>query len=146
MIRLRIAAVGNLKEKYWREAFAEYEKRISRFASLSVKVVAEKRTKEEEGKELLSVLSGKAVLCDIGGENLSSTEIASFLQDCLNRGQSEITFVIGGSTGVSEEVKAFCKKKISFGRATYPHQMMRVILAEQLYRALTIMNNVTYHK
>lgn len=146
MIRLRIAAVGNLKEKYWREALAEYEKRISRFASLSVKEVAEKRTKEEEGKELLSVLNGKAVLLDIGGENLSSPEIASFLQDCLNKGQSEITFVIGGSTGVSEEVKAACVKKISFGRATYPHQMMRVILAEQLYRALTIMNNVTYHK
>lgn len=146
MIKINIVAVGTLKEKFWTEAVSEYVKRISRFANIKIIEVAEKRTIEEEGKEILKKINGYPVAMDIGGSAVSSEEFASFFNKKLLDGTSEFSLIIGGSEGLSEEVKRACATRISFGKVTYPHQLMRVILTEQVYRALTIMNNVTYHK
>lgn len=146
MIKINILAVGNLKEKFWTEAVSEYEKRISRYARFKITELPEKRTKEEEGKDILRKITGYPVAMDIAGKEVSSTEFADFFDKKLTDGISEFSLIIGGSDGLSDEVKSACKERISFGRVTFPHQLMRVILSEQVYRALTIMNNVTYHK
>ena len=85
-------------------------------------------------------------MTDVKGEAVSSENLAEIIKNACTYGQSEITFIIGSSEGTSEEVKKGVDKRISFGAVTFPHQLMRVILCEQLYRALTIINNVTYHK
>lgn len=146
MIKLGIVAVGKLKETFWTEAVNEYAKRIGRFATLKIIELPEKRTLEEEGEEILKKASGTLVVTDVKGELVSSEGIAELIKNEVNYGKSEITFVIGSSEGLAESVKKAASKRISFGAVTYPHQLMRVIVAEQLYRAMTILNNVTYHK
>jgi len=146
MIKINVVAVGTLKEKYWKDAVAEYAKRISRFASFKITEVPEKDTIDKEGKEILGKLSGYTVATAIEGKEISSPELASLFTKKMNEGTSEFTFVIGGSDGLSDEVKTNCNARLSFGKITLPHQLMRVVLTEQLYRALTIINNVTYHK
>lgn len=146
MIKLNIVAVGTLKERYWTEALGEYAKRLSRFASFKIIELPERRSIEEEGKEIMKKATGYTVAMDIDGEELSSTGFAEAIEKKLVEGVSEFSFLIGSSEGLSDEVKRFCRARISFGRVTYPHQLMRVILAEQLYRAMTINNNVPYHK
>lgn len=146
MIKINLLCVGNLKELYWKEAIAEYSKRISRYASFNIIEAPERRTVAEEGKEIMKRVKGYAVAFDLGGNNISSTEFAELFKKRLNDGDSEITLIIGGSEGLSAEVKNHCKTAVAFGKVTYPHQLMRVIAAEQIYRALTILNNVTYHK
>ena len=146
MIKLGIVAVGKLKETFWTEAVNEYAKRIGRFATLKIIELPEKRTLEEEGEEILKKASGTLVVTDVKGDPVSSEGIAELIKNEVNYGKSEITFVIGSSEGLAESVKKAASKRISFGAVTYPHQLMRVIVAEQLYRAMTILNNVTYHK
>lgn len=146
MIKLNVVAVGKLKERFFTDAVNEYAKRISRFASLKITEIPEKKTVEEEGTEILKKTSGLTVLTDVKGEAVSSENLAEIIKNACTYGQSEITFIIGSSEGASEEVKKGVDKRISFGAVTFPHQLMRVILCEQLYRALTIINNVTYHK
>ena len=146
MIKINLVCVGTLKEKYWTQAVEEYSKRISRYASLNVIECPEKRNIEEEGKEIMKKLRGYVVIFDINGKLVTSPDIADLFADKMNGGISEFSFVIGGSDGISDEVKKAGDLSISFGRVTYPHQLMRVIASEQIYRALTIMNNVTYHK
>lgn len=146
MIKIRLVAVGTLKENYWRDALAEYQKRLSRFASFEVVEVKEKKTVEEEGREILAKKKGFFVAFDIAGKELSSEELAKYIDEKATAGVSEWTFAIGGSEGLSEEVKKSADFRLSFGKVTYPHQLMRVIAAEQLYRAMTINNGVTYHK
>lgn len=146
MIKLNVVAVGKLKEQFFTDAVNEYAKRISRFASLKITEIPEKKTVEEEGTEILKKTSGLTVLTDVKGEAVSSENLAEIIKNACTYGQSEITFIIGSSEGTSEEVKKGVDKRISFGAVTFPHQLMRVILCEQLYRALTIINNVTYHK
>ncbi len=146
MIKLNVVAVGKLKERFFTDAVNEYAKRISRFASLKITEIPEKKTVEEEGTEILKKTSGLTVLTDVKGEAVSSENLAEIIKNACTYGQSEITFIIGSSEGTSEEVKKGVDKRISFGAVTFPHQLMRVILCEQLYRALTIINNVTYHK
>lgn len=146
MIKLNVVAVGKLKERFFTDAVNEYAKRISRFASLKITEIPEKKTVEEEGTEILKKTSGLTVLTDVKGEAVSSENLAEIIKNACTYGQSEITFIIGSSEGTSEEVKKGVDKRISFGDVTFPHQLMRVILCEQLYRALTIINNVTYHK
>lgn len=152
MITIKLVCVGNLKEKFWTEACNEYIKRLGRFCKLEIVEVAEEnkhsqidKIKLEEGKHILEKLEGKVYLLDITGKQLSSEELAEAIgKDMLT--SSTLTFIIGGSYGVSEEVKKIVKSKISFGRATYPHNLMRVILLEQLYRAFMINNGSSYHK
>lgn len=153
MIKLNIVAVGKLKEKFWTDAIKEYSKRISKYAEFSVTECPEgtdegnaERLQKQEEAGILKKLKGYVVLMAIEGEMIKSEELASLIENESTRGVSEFTFIIGGSRGVSEEVKKRANKLISFGRVTYPHQLMRVILSEQLYRATTIINKTSYHK
>ena len=143
MLSLRLLCVGTLKEPFWHDAMAEYEKRIGGYARLSVREVRTDR-------ELLPLLERSPRACRIAlcveGTPLSSEELAGRIGALSVQGVSEIVFVIGGADGMGEDVKAACDFRLSFSRMTFPHTMMRVILAEQLYRALTILNHGNYHK
>ena len=152
MISIRVVCVGNLKEKFWIDAINEYKKRLSRFCRLEIIELEEQnkfdnieKIKAVEGEEILSKLEGKNILLDINGKNISSEEFAEKIED-LSMQSSTITFVIGGSYGVSEQVELQIKDKVSFGRATFPHNLARVILLEQVYRSFMINSNSKYHK
>lgn len=152
MININIVCVGNLKEDFWKKACEEYQKRLSRFCNLKVIELAEQnkfdsieRIVTEEGEDILSHLAGNNILLDVKGKELSSEELAEKIKnDSLM--SSEFTFVIGGSYGVSSEVKEKIKTKISFGKITLPHNLARVVLLEQIYRAFMINSNSKYHK
>lgn len=153
MIKLHVVAVGKLKEKYWTDAVNEYLKRLSRYARADVTECPEgacdsspAANKKREAEGILSKCKGYVVLTDSRGEQLASEEFAQMLDKESARGASEFTFVIGGSHGVDESVYARADRIVSFGKMTYPHQLMRVILLEQLYRAETIINGTSYHK
>ena len=160
MLNVSIICVGKLKESYWREACAEYSKRLGAFCRISVIEVEEERLPEApshaqidsclraEGKRLLArVPSGAALwaLC-IEGERLSSTELAGRLEKLAVGGTSHVALAIGGSWGLSEEVKAVARLRISMSAMTFPHQLARVMLLEQLYRAMQISSGGKYHK
>lgn len=156
MVRnINIVAVGSLKEGYLREAVAEYTKRISRFVNVKIIEVTEERQYknmpaceviEKEGKRLLEASSGEVIALDASGKMPSSEDFADILAEYALTGKSEISYLIGGSYGLSNEVKSKASCIISFGRLTYPHQLIRVMLAEQIYRACTIKANICYHK
>ena len=153
MIKINIIAVGKLKEKYWQEACKEYLKRMPRYFSMEITEVpdytdrgSEDSLTQLEAPAILSKIKGKLVLLDKEGEGISSEGLAEFIQEEANKGISELSFVIGGSRGVSSEVKSKASKIISFGKITFPHQLMRVVLLEQIYRAGTIMKRENYHK
>ena len=154
MQRIKIVAVGNLKEKYFVDAVKEYSKRITPFAKLEICEVQEanssftsiEQIKRVEGQKILAELDGFVVALDSTGKQLSSVGLAEFLKDKAVKGISKICFVIGGSVGLSDEVKEKANMILSFSAMTFPHQLMRVVLLEQLYRAETILNNVKYHK
>lgn len=153
----KIVAVGKIKEGYFRDAIAEYAKRISRFAEVKIVEVEEctfngipnssqiEKILSTEGLAILQKVEGCLVAMDINGRELSSTALSDEL-DKLTQTYSTITFVIGGSYGLSSEVKSRANLRLSFGKITLPHQLCRVVLAEQLYRACTIRHNVPYHK
>lgn len=156
-MKIKIIAVGTLKEKYFKEALSEYQKRLSRFSDFSVIEIAEERenneseaeierVKQKEGERLLKQAKGHIVALDKGGTLISSEEISDYISEKSLSGISEWSFIIGGSRGLSKEVLDKADFKLSFGRVTYPHQLMRVILAEQIYRAITINKNISYHK
>ncbi len=156
-MRINIIAVGKIKEKYFIDAIEEYAKRISRFAEIQIIECAEfppkaqsdsaiKLSQTQEGKAILSKMKGFCIATAIDGELVSSEGLAQVVDKKCAEGVSEISFIIGGSNGLSEEVYNKVDKRISFGRVTYPHQLMRVILSEQIYRALAINNNLPYHK
>lgn len=144
MIRVRIVCVGKLKERYWREACAEYEKRLSRFCDLEILELSERRSPEEEEEEILRALRGEVFVLALEGKEVSSEEFSELIGGCVDRG-SEISLVIGSSEGLAEGVKAK-GRKLSFSRMTFPHQMFRVVLLEQLYRAFMIRSGSEYHK
>ena len=154
MLRIKIVAVGNLKEKYFVDAVKEYSKRITPFAKLEICEIQEanssisniEQIKNVEGQKILSELDGFVVVLDSGGKQLTSPELAEFLKEKAVSGVSKISFVIGGSVGLSDEVKTRANYVLSFSKMTFPHQLMRVVLLEQLYRAETILNNIRYHK
>lgn len=144
MLKVRLICVGDFKEKYWRDARDEYEKRLSKFYNFSTVVLKEEGV-EKEGKNILTKLEGVTILLDIAGEQVTSETLAEKIKK-LEQTTSQITFVIGGSDGVSKAVKDAIKDKISFGRITLPHQLARVVFLEQLYRAGTINAGIKYHK
>lgn len=146
MIKLNVIVVGKLKEKFFTEAVNEYVKRISRFAEVKIIELAEGKSLEAEGEEIIKKLVGTVVVTDVQGTLVSSEDIAKIIKNSALNGKSTISVVIGSSEGLCDKVKKLADHRISFGRVTYPHQLMRVILTEQLYRAMTILNNVTYHK
>lgn len=146
-MNITILCVGKLKEKYWTEASAEYRKRLSRYCTITVEELKEENP-EAEGQNILKRLKKDTfvITLEIQGKALSSEELSSKLQELALEGKSDITFVIGGSDGLSEEVSRRSDFKLSFSRMTFPHQMIRIFLLEQIYRSFKIMKGETYHK
>lgn len=142
-----ILCVGKLKEKYWTEASAEYRKRLSRYCTITVEELKEENP-EAEGQNILKRLKKDTfvITLEIQGKALSSEELSSKLQELALEGKSDITFVIGGSDGLSEDVSKRSDFRLSFSRMTFPHQMIRIFLLEQIYRSFKIMKGETYHK
>lgn len=158
-MNITVIGVGKIKEKYFTAALEEYSKRLSRFVKLNIIEVADEKIpdsasgrekeqiKEKEGAKILAKIpqnSFVVTLC-IEGDELSSEKLAEKIAG-ISMTASSITFIIGGSLGLSEEVKSKSSLRLSFGRMTLPHQLMRVVLLEQIYRAFKINNNESYHK
>ncbi len=157
MLGVNILCVGKIKEKYLTDGIAEYAKRLSKMCKLSVVEVSEElsrgesaaeidEVKRREGERLISKIKGYAIALAIDGEPLGSVELAQRIDALSTRGVSEVTFIIGGSNGLHAQVMKRADMKLSFGAMTYPHQLMRLILAEQIYRAFMINGGKTYHK
>lgn len=145
MQKVRIVAVGKLKESFWREAVAEYVKRLSRFAEVKIVELPERATLEEEAKDIFAVLRGYVVALAVEGESLSSEKFAALIKKQTDAGK-ELAFVIGSSCGLFDEVKRAADFRLSFSDMTLPHQLMRVVLCEQIYRGFMINAGSTYHK
>lgn len=148
MKKVKLVVVGKLKEKYFVDACAEYLKRLQRFVSVTVVELKDRDCVDEVAKEsddILASLSGKVFLTDIGGETVSSEQLSVLIKNAFLQSDT-ITFVIGGSRGVDDRVRAASDKRISFGRMTFPHMLMRVMTLEQIYRAFTIAEGLPYHK
>ncbi len=153
-MHITVIAVGKLKEKEYVSLCAEYEKRISRFAKMTLKEVsdfdcdADALAVNKEGAEIIKALpkSAYVVVCDPAGAPLSSEGLAEKLTSLGNCGESEVCFVIGGSCGVSDEVRKKADMLLSFSAMTFPHRLFRVMCLEQIYRAFKINANERYHK
>lgn len=159
-MNIKIVCVGKLKEKYFKDAIAEYEKRLSRFAKFKIVQVPDEKApeklseaqdeqvKEVEGKRILSKIKDKeyVIVTAIKGKERTSEEFAKEIQELTTYGHSDITFVIGGSLGTSPAVNKRANDLMSFGKFTLPHQLMRVVLTEQIYRAFMINSGSPYHK
>ncbi len=145
MQKIYFVVVGKIKESFYREAVAEYAKRLSRFVKLEIKEIAEGANPEAEAGDILRACKGYIIALAVEGEKLSSEKLAQKMQKLSDDGK-DITFVIGSSCGLSDEVKNKADYKLSFSDMTFPHQLMRVILAEQVYRAFMINAGSTYHK
>ena len=157
MIKVKIVAVGKVKEKYYADAILEYSKRLSRFCEITICEVKEENFVKEpsdgeilqilkrEGDSILKELKGYVVAMAIEGKKCSSLNLATMLKNQVDKGQ-EITFVIGGSYGLSEAVKKSANTLLSFSDATFPHTLFRVMLLEQVYRAFSINADARYHK
>ena len=159
-MKITVIGVGRLKEKYWQAAIDEYSKRLSKYVKLDIIEVPDEKApenlsaaeeeivKKNEGERILKNIRDRAyvIALAINGKMLSSEELSEFLNERMVRGAGHIVFVIGGSLGLSSEVLDRADYKLSFSKMTFPHQMMRVILLEQFYRAVKIMKNEPYHK
>ena len=157
MIKVRVVAVGKVKEEYYRAAIAEYSKRLSRYCDFSVVEVKEENfTKTDaaaigkilsvEGERIAAAAKGYMIAMAVEGEKTTSEELAEFIKKLADDGIGEITFIIGGSYGIDEKIKRGCRKKISLSAMTFPHTLARVVLCEQIYRAFTIIAGAEYHK
>ena len=145
MQKIYFVVVGKIKESFYRDAVAEYAKRLSRFVKLEIKELAEGANPEAEAGDILRACKGYTVALAVEGEKLSSEKLAKKIQKLSDEGK-DITFIIGSPCGLSDEVKNKADYKLSFSDMTFPHQLMRVILAEQVYRAFMINAGSTYHK
>ncbi len=145
MQKIYFVVVGKIKEGFYREAVAEYVKRMSRFAKVEIKELAEGINPEAEADEILHACKGYIIALAVEGEKLSSEQLAKRLGKLTDEGK-DVTFVIGSSCGLSDRVKKTADYRLSFSDMTFPHQLMRVILAEQVYRAFMINAGSTYHK
>lgn len=160
MINIRILCVGKLKERYWVDACNEYLKRLKAFSNIEVIELSEEKiskherasdveiVKYKEGKSILSGIkdSDYVISLEIQGKQFSSPELSKVLTKLSNEGNNSIVFVIGGSFGLSQEVSKRANLRLSFSPMTFPHQMMRVILLEQIYRSFMIERGTPYHK
>lgn len=145
MQKINIVCVGKIKESFLKEALQEYLKRLTRFAKVYIKEIPEGKNLNDEGVDILKTASGKIIALCIEGVKFSSEKFAAKIKEFTDRGE-ELSFIIGSSYGLSESVKERADLKISFSDMTFPHQLMRVILAEQLYRAFMINGGGEYHK
>ena len=150
---IRIITVGNIKEKYLKDAIDEYKKRISKYTNLEIieledeGLVEKEKAIKLEGNKINRYLNNKdyIITLEIEGKQLTSKEFATKIDQILIE-NSNISFIIGGSYGISEEIKNKANMHLSFSKMTFPHQLFRVILLEQIYRAYKINNNESYHK
>lgn len=150
-MKVKIVCVGNLKEDYLKNAVAEYEKRLKKFCKLEIIELKQGKSdnenaKKEEYADIAKHLEGYVVTMAIEGKQQSSEDFAKHLNEVGVQGNSTITFVIGGSFGVDERIKQQSQILFSFSKMTFPHQLFRVMLLEQLYRAFNIQANTPYHK
>lgn len=157
---ITIIAVGKLKEKYLKNGIAEYLKRMKSYVNVKIVEVNDEpagqtlsdaeveQVKEAEGKRIIGKIPERArvIALDLKGKQLTSEAFAEEVNETMTYGTSQIAFIIGGSHGLSKEVLQKTDLKISFGKMTYPHQLMRLILIEQIYRAFKIIRNEPYHK
>ena len=158
-MKITIITVGKLKEKYLLDGIREYSKRLSKYTRLEITEVPDEhapeslsekdkeKIKDIEGKRMLSKLKDSFVIALVlDGKELSSPELAKKIEEIKTYHSSNITFLIGGSLGLSKEVIHVADFKLSFSKVTFPHQLMRLILLEQIYRSFRILNNEPYHK
>ncbi len=159
-MKITILCVGKIKEKFYRDAVSEYEKRLGRYTKFQIIEVSDEKTienpsdaearliKDKEGERILSQVKDDMYLIAmaIDGKDYDSVSLSKHLEGLMLNGNSHLCFVIGGSLGLSEQVLLRCQEKLSFSKLTFPHQLMRVILAEQIYRSFRIMKNEPYHK
>ena len=159
-MKITLITVGKIKEKYLKDAIAEYSKRLSRYCKLEIIEVADEKTPDQasetveenirnkEGERILKHIRDDmyVITLEIGGKMLSSEELTQKIETLGIQGESSIAFVIGGSIGLGKEVLKRSDYALSFSKVTFPHQLMRVILLEQVYRSYRIMNGEPYHK
>ncbi|MFR9069560.1 MAG: 23S rRNA (pseudouridine(1915)-N(3))-methyltransferase RlmH [Paraclostridium sp.] len=159
-MNITVISVGKLKEKYLKLGIEEFSKRLSKYCKLDMIELDDEKcpenlsdkdmeiVKNKEGNKILSKIKNNSyvIALAIDGKNLSSEELASTISNLAVRGNSHITFVIGGSLGLSSEVLKRADYKLSFSKMTFPHQLMKLILLEQVYRSFRINNNEPYHK
>ena len=159
-MKITLYCIGSLKESYWKEAIAEYKKRLGAYCTIDIvecpdvpckEKASEKEVEEvktREGEKVLSHLKkGEYLIAlDIGGKQYDSIELAHHIEERLVQNGSSLSFVIGGSLGLSKALRERADEFISFGKGTFPHQLARVMLLEQLYRSFRILRNEPYHK
>ena len=159
-MKITICCVGKVKEKFYCQAIDEYSKRLSKYCKLEIKEVADEKTpdsasdnvnrmiKAKEGERLLSCIKDDmyVIALAIDGKMLDSVELSEKIASLGISGKSDIAFVIGGSLGLDDKVLQRADYKLSFSKMTFPHQLMRLILVEQIYRSFKIIKNETYHK
>ncbi len=159
-MKITIIAVGKLKEKYWKKAIAEYEKRLSAYTKVEIIEVPDEKApenmsdkeieqvKEKEGQRILAKVKPQStvITLEIQGKMLSSEALAKEIDQRMTQGASDFTFIIGGSNGLHQDVMNRSNFALSFSKMTFPHQMMRVVLLEQVYRAFKINRGEAYHK
>ena len=158
-MKIKLYCIGKLKEQYLKDGINEYLKRISAYSNIEIVEVADSKVKDnpnssyiekaknEEGERVLKLLKNDYLVgLDLNKKEQTSEEFATFLQSKLVEGGSSVSFVIGGSYGLSDALKNKCNTSISLSKLTFLHQMTRLILLEQIYRAFKILNNETYHK
>lgn len=147
MLKITVIAVGKLKERFWRDACAEYAKRLEGYCKLTVREVPDSNMAQEAGL-ILEALPEHApvIVLDIQGKATSSEQLSHLIEERTVNGVSHLVFVIGGSDGLAPEVKERAGLRLSFGPITLPHNLARVVLLEQLYRAFKIMRGEPYHK
>jgi len=160
MLNINIICVGKIKETFFREAIDEYSKRLNSYCSLKIIEIKDEKIpnnpsekenqiiKEKEGNNILShIKKDSYTIClDLKGKQYTSEEFSQKINNISTNISSSINFIIGGSLGISQNVLKKANESISFSKMTFPHQLFRVILLEQIYRAFKIMNNETYHK
>ena len=159
-MNITVISVGKLKEKYLREAIDEYAKRLQRYCKISLIELQDEKTpdnasekeelqiKAKEGEAILKNIKENSfvIALDLKGKMISSEEFSTYIQDLGVNGKSDIVFIIGGSLGLSQEVLNRANYKLCFSKMTFPHQLFRVMLLEQIYRGFRIMKNEPYHK
>ena len=159
-MNITVICIGKLKETYWTDAIKEYSKRLSKYCTLAINELKEEKmpdnasnaeeiaVKDSEGKSILKQMKKDAyvIVLEIKGKEMTSEALSEKIEDLGILGKNDLVFVIGGSIGLSDEVLARADLRLSFSKMTFPHQMMRVILLEQIYRSFKIIRNETYHK
>ena len=159
MISINIVCVGKIKEQYLKDAINEYSKRLSKFCNLSIIELQDEKLpakinesiiqeiKQKEGRKIIEHIKKESyIIClDLNGKEYTSTMFSNKIQQIALNNSSNITFIIGGTLGISSEVLQYAKEKICFSKMTFPHQLIRIFLLEQLFRGFKIANNETYH-